>query len=58
MPYQMEFWPPEQPPPPVPLVGEDLGAEQRAPLIAVLVRMIAKAVDPKRTHETEEESHE
>lgn len=58
MSHQMEFWILEHAPPPSVPAWKDLGAEERTALVAILVRMIAKAVDPQLIHETEEQSHE
>lgn len=51
MPRQLEFWATEQPPS-MPR-WEDLEAEERIAVIALLVRMITRAVHPKLTHQEE-----
>lgn len=57
---QLEFWTPEQPPPPAAPRWKDLklDAEERTAVIALLVRMISKAVHPRPAHEKEEPLHE
>ena len=47
MPHQLEFWAAEQNPPPAGPIWTDLDAEERTAVIALLVRMITKAVHPQ-----------
>ena len=58
MPHQFEFWTTEPPTPPGELLWKSLNAEERAALIAVLVRMITRTVGPRMIPENEETEDE
>jgi hypothetical protein len=58
VPRQLEFWTAEQPLPPGAPQWKDLNAEEHTTVIALLVRMITKAVHPRPTHEKEEKLNE
>ena len=53
---QLHLWITE--PPPEASLWKDLGAEERTALITTRTRIIAQAVHPEPTHETQEENHE
>jgi hypothetical protein len=58
LPHQLEFWTTEQHPPAIAPPWKDLDAEARTVMIAILVRMITKAVYPQMKRGDEEKEHE
>ncbi len=56
VPHQLPLWITE--PPPEASLWKDLEVEERTALITTLARIIAKAVHPEPTHETQEANHE
>ena len=58
MPHQLEFWIREESPSLVLPVWVELDAEQRAALIALLTRVISKAVHPQPIDDHEETGNE
>ena len=56
--HQLQFWPPARQAPHPPGPWEELSIEEQAERIALLARLIAKAICPQRIDETQESSHE